>query len=227
MKTLFKPTFIALACFSSLALADANLNISTQSSGQAAISIATNPSKPAATTASVSQRMNARTFATTPSAMPEANAEPADDDVVSTPATVADKTVAPTKSSAEGGGELTLALTDTLAANDGAVPPLPELPMATLTDVIANNDAAGNASSALAVSSQVQGLAAGSMQVAQQTAGAVTANVTQSVQQQLQGSTTQMLQQTANAEVLQNVNQALNAEVSTTVRNSLRLTTGL
>lgn len=231
MKTVFKPSLIALACFSTLALADVSLSVSTQTSAQTAMSASAGQAQSGSANAQASQSSNTQASATasvtTSNTMPGADSEPADEETVAVPTTIAGNADAATDTNTESEGKLALGLTDLLADNAMPQPALPELPTATVTEAVASIDAASTVANALTVSSQVQGLASGSAEAAQQTAGAVTANVSQAVQQQVQGSATQLVQQAASAEVLQNVNQAVNAEVSNTVRNSLRLTTGL
>lgn len=231
MKTVFKPTFIALACFSSLALANTNLNVSMQSSKQTETSASASEAKSSTANASFSQRISTQVSASSPATKPDSapddNAEPTEATAVSAPVTMTKNADTSSTGSTEESGELPGVLTDEEGKNDMAALALPELSTATLTDPVANINAAGTVSNTLAMSSQAKSLAGGNAQLAQQTATAVTANMAQSVQQQVQGSTNQLVQQAANAEVLQNVNQAVNAEVTNTVRNSLRLTTGL
>lgn len=230
MKTVFKPTFIALACFSSLALANTNLNISMQSSNQTEASASAGRAESGTANASFSQRISTQASASSPatkrSSAPEDNAEPTEGKAVSAPVTVAKSANTSSTGSTEESGDLPGALTDEPVDNDMAALALPELSTAAFTAPATNIDAASTVSNTLAMSSQAKGLAAGNAQLAQQTVTTVTANMAQSVQQQVQGSANHLVQQAANAEVLQNVNQAVNAEVTNTLRNSLRLTTG-
>ena len=247
MKTLFKPTLIALTCFSVFGHA-AELAVSAQSSSNTQVSISQQPTEtnPAFVAANTDSELRAQAEASSGSAPINSTTEAENSGETSAQSNVTAQNESDDDGSAPAMPETSLASSanGTVATTTNLVADLGTTGTAMLPDssVIANS-ALENAAELSAVASavintntelasRVSGNTAAMLtsvaaDANSQVGAALTSNTVGAVQQQVMASTSQMLQQNVTADVSQNVAQAVSAEVTNTVRNTINLSTGL